>query len=165
MKQGNSFPCPTSAEVAAASAAITADGPGAEATMLLSLLCSVDPLLRAARERKVELLKALSAPTPDFSFTGGDLVRQMAAEAGLDSNDVLITGTVSSLTVYGLNLGIRIGEARRQGLRSRRSVENLLAHVRDGHCTGLPGVGAMSEESRASAILLLERVLGVERTA
>lgn len=154
-----SFPCPTVEEIQAASDAVTQDGPGAEATALLSMLGILSPVLREARDRKVALLRSFVV-TPDYkSMPGGGKVRDLMAEVGaadLDVNDVLLTGTIQSLTTYGLNLGIRVGEARREGMRSRPSIENLLAHLRDGCTEG--------EASRDAAIRVLQWVLG-EREA
>lgn len=159
------FPCPTIEEIQAASDAITKDGVAAEATALLSVVTVMSPVFRESTDEKVKLLKAFTASPPDYkSIPGGDLARELIDEAknkGLDGHEVMLRGTVSSLTVYGLNIGIRIGEARREGMRSRQSVEHLLAHMRKD-CAGT--VSAEPEVVRhartEAAIRVLQWVLG-----
>lgn len=162
-----SFPCPTVDEIQAAHDAISKDGPGAEATTTLAMLPAISPALREATKRKVELLTAFFVPKkPEYDkVRGGAAVRELMDEVaaeGLDTSDVLITGMIASLTMYGLNLGIRVGEARREGLRSRQSIENLLTHIE----TDCPGTEAPSDDriaaaaTRESAIRVLRWVLG-----
>lgn len=153
-----SFPCPTPEEIAAASDSITKDDPGAQANAMLSILCQLSKPLRDATTLKVQLLRAAVSAAPDFDhLDGGDQIRELLAEAadeGLHPLDIFLESTVSALTVYGLNLGIRIGEARREGLRKRGSIESLLAHYREG-CTGVH-----STETQAAVISVLRWVLG-----
>ncbi len=150
------FPCPSVEEIQAASDAITKDGPGAEATGLLSVLAIISPVLKEAHQQKMKLLSAF-VKVPDYnSMPGGSLVKDFLTDAeknGIDPTHGLLNGSIASLTMYGLNLGIRIGEARREGLRSRASVESLLAHVQAGTCTH-------SDAERAAAVRVLRWVLG-----
>lgn len=151
----DTFPCPTIEEIQAASDAITKDGTGADATAMLAMLMALSPVLKDATARKVQLLEAF-VKVPDFDrMPGGKQVAAMMSEVkseGLDATRVLLNGTIQSLTLYGLNLGIRVGEARREGLRSRASIESLLAHVRTSCDT--------REENREAAIRILQWVLG-----
>lgn len=155
MSTASTFPCPTVEEIQAAGDAITKDGPGAEATAMLSFLMMLSPVLKDATQKKVQLLRGF-VTAPDYSrMPGGNLVQELMNEVkskGLDATRVLLEGSIQSLTIYGLNLGIRIGEARREGLRSRASIENMLTHVRTNCDT--------SEESREAAVRILRWVLG-----
>ena len=122
---------PTKEEVQAAYDALTEDGPGADVTMGLNMLVVMNPLLRETTAKKMKMVKAIVSTC----------------------DDLLLEGFITGLTVYGLNLGLRIGEARLQGLRTRSEVECLLKHYADG-CEG------SNSECRAEVTKILEWVLG-----
>lgn len=96
---------PTSEEILAAYEAITADGPfdGPSApTMDLIMLMGTDPLLAATLERTVGLLDTFIEEGSFFGVGREDSKRAF----------------VASCIVKGLNLGVRIGEARATGPRT-----------------------------------------------
>jgi hypothetical protein len=83
---------PTPDEIKAGYDAITRDGPAARITGELGLLAIRDPLLRGTLDRMVKNAIALGLV--------GD------HPAGLQ-------GTLSGALIYGLHLGLHIGESRR----------------------------------------------------
>lgn len=105
---------PTMDEINRAHDAITAAGRDAPDTMALSMLVVMHPGLRESTRLKSQLM-------------------DIAWSAGGTHADLIKEGTISALTVYGLNLGLRIGEARAEGVRSRSVIQDLLNHQKD--CT------------------------------
>lgn len=81
---------PTRDEIQSGYDAITRDGPGAEITAELGLLAIRDPLLKDALDRMVKNAIAL----------------------GLDKSPLGLQGTLSGALIYGLHLGLHIGESR-----------------------------------------------------
>lgn len=134
---------PDQAEIQAAYDDISKEGENARLTMELSLLMMTHPLLKAAVVAKKDLFLALlSGDSPDYAKSRRsdelkEILEQVAA-AGHSAREVLLGGAISSLTSYGMNLGLRVGEARRDGLRSRAQIENLIAHMEGGSCTPDP---------------------------
>jgi hypothetical protein len=84
--------CPTPDEIKAAYDAITADGPRAEITHKLSIAAVMNPQLRDTIERMVTA----------------------AFQLGLvDSKDGM-RGSLSGALIYGLHLGLHIGQQRKR---------------------------------------------------
>jgi hypothetical protein len=81
---------PTTAEVKRGYDGITADGEGAEITMDLSLLAVTNPLIADTISRMV----------------------RAAAALGVQGDYLQVQGLLCGALVYGLHMGLHIGEAR-----------------------------------------------------
>lgn len=125
---------PKPEEIKAASDAITLDGPQSDATFLLCALVIGDEILRDILERMVRLSEVAS-----------DAMMRKA----------LMAGCIAT----GLNYGLRIGEARQDGMRNRSTVQFLIDHLNSGRCDGHPDPATAAE-----IIKMLEWVLGKRPT-
>ena len=125
---------PTTEEIKEAHDAIQDDGPQSETTVTLCTLLVLDPFLRTTVNQMAQVLNSL--PPADGLLA--------------DANKKAF---VVSCIATGLNYALRIGETRQQGMATRQSVENLLHHLKDNHCGGIP-------ECIAENIKMLEWVLG-----
>jgi hypothetical protein len=123
---------PTTEEIQKAFDGITADGEKAPVTADICSLIMTDPNLRE---------------TLFLTTEAGELV--LLGDSGR-------MAFILSCLAKGLNIGLRISEARSAGMKSRQLVENLLGHYERHECEG-------NSECDEACVKILRWVLGMPK--